>query len=67
VWVSAVLNPAGHPARVLEALRARRFILLVSQPMLDELRDVLRRPCLTRKYGTTAADVHQLLKPACPR
>jgi uncharacterized protein len=61
VWVSAVLNPAGHPARVLEALRARRFILLVSQPMLDELRDVLRRPRLTRKYGITAADVHEVI------
>jgi putative PIN family toxin of toxin-antitoxin system len=60
VWVSALLNPAGYPARVLAALRARRFILVVSQAMLDELRDVLLRPRLTRKYGITEADADEL-------
>ena len=61
VWVSALLNPPGYPARVLVALRARRFILVVSRAMLDELRDVLLRPHLTRKYGITEADVDELI------
>src|SRR5579875_153653 len=62
VWVSALLSTAGYPARILAALRARQFILLVSQPMLDELRDVLSRPRLVRKYGITEADADELIE-----
>lgn len=45
---------------VLAALRARRFTLVVSQPLLDELHEVLLRPRLVCKYGIMAADVDEL-------
>ncbi len=62
VWVSALLNRAGAPARVRSALATGHFTLLVSAPLLDELGEVLMRPRLARKYGITAADVTELLR-----
>lgn len=50
VWISALLNPTGHPARVIEAWRTGRFTVLTSPGLLDELADVLSRPRLQRKY-----------------
>jgi putative PIN family toxin of toxin-antitoxin system len=44
VLVSALNNPQGAPARVLDAWRAERFQLLVSVAILDELGRVLRYP-----------------------
>jgi uncharacterized protein len=55
VWVSALLNPAGAPARVLAALEARRFILVLSEPLLIELAEVLARPRIVRRYHITQA------------
>jgi putative PIN family toxin of toxin-antitoxin system len=57
VWVSALLNPRGYPSRVLEALRSYLFELVLSDPMLDELFDVLTRPRLTKKYGLQLQDI----------
>jgi putative PIN family toxin of toxin-antitoxin system len=50
VWVSAVLNPAGFPGRVLSAFEERQFTLITSEYLLDELRRVLARPRLVRKH-----------------
>ncbi|GEM_PF-119789 len=55
VWVSALLNPAGPPARVLAALEAGKFSLIASELLLTELREVLARPRLARKYHSTSA------------
>jgi putative PIN family toxin of toxin-antitoxin system len=49
--VSGVLTPSGPPGRVLAALRERRFMLVTSEPMLDELLEVLSRARLARRYG----------------
>ena len=56
VLVSAFLNPGGFPARVLAAAQRRRFTLVTSAPLLEELREVLSRPRLTRARNTTPAD-----------
>ena len=50
VWVSALLNPMGHPALVLEAFRNRRFVAILSPPLIEELIDVLSRPRIVEKY-----------------
>jgi hypothetical protein len=57
VWVSALINPSGHPARVLEALKIGKFALILSEPLVDELLDVLSRPRLVKKYGLELLDV----------
>jgi hypothetical protein len=53
VLVSALITPAGAPARLLHELRAGAFELIVSLRLLDELRDVLARDKL-RRYVTPA-------------
>ena len=60
VWVSALLNPHGFPARVLEALKAEQFTLILSEPLLEELLDVLSRPRLVKKYHLEPRDIAEL-------
>ncbi len=44
VWVSAVINPFGVPARLVEAVTTGKLVAVVSQHLLDELTAVLIRP-----------------------
>jgi putative PIN family toxin of toxin-antitoxin system len=60
VWVSALLNPHGFPARVLEALKTNRFAPILSEPLLEELLDVLSRPRLLKKYRLEPRDIAEL-------
>ncbi|MDZ7290172.1 MAG: putative toxin-antitoxin system toxin component, PIN family [candidate division KSB1 bacterium] len=60
VWVSALLNPHGFPARVLEALETDQFEPILSEPLLEELLDVLSRPRLIKKYHLEPYDIAEL-------
>ena len=60
VWVSGLINRNGMPARVLDAYRDLRFTVVTSDPLLEELVEVLRRPKIARKYGVTDEDVQAL-------
>ena len=60
VWVSGLINRNGMPARVLHAYRDLRFTVVTSEPLLEELMQVLRRPKIVRKYGVTDEDVQAL-------
>jgi uncharacterized protein len=51
VWVSAFLNTTGFPAQVLKAYAEGRFTLVMSEPLLEELADVLSRPRIARRHG----------------
>ncbi|WP_264077921.1 putative toxin-antitoxin system toxin component, PIN family [Mycobacterium marseillense] len=48
VWVSAVINPYGTPARVVEAVADGAITAVVTQHLLDELAAVLIRPKFRR-------------------
>lgn len=61
VWVSALINPAGFPARVLAAFLAGRFTLILSEPLLAELAATLAKPRITRKYRIAPAPITSLL------
>lgn len=50
VLVSATLVEHGFSARVLDAARNRRIILVVSPHLLREYRRVIQRPHITKKY-----------------
>jgi len=41
VWVSALLNPTGYPARLRKAFEQRIFEVVASEPTLQEIADVL--------------------------
>jgi putative PIN family toxin of toxin-antitoxin system len=62
VWVSALINPHGHPARLKDAWLDGRFQAVVSVALLDELADVLARPRIRDKYGLSEDDIAEFLR-----
>lgn len=50
VWVSSLLNPRGFPAHLLKAFLEGRFTPVISEALLEELRNVLSRPRLLRSF-----------------
>lgn len=62
VWVSALLNPHGRPARLKDAWLAGRFQVVVSIPLLEEIADVLTRPRIQSKYGLSTEEIVQFLR-----
>lgn len=61
IWVSALLNPFGFPAKLRKSFEDGVFLAVISEPMLAELADVLSRPRIKSKYGITDADIEELL------
>lgn len=61
IWVSAILNPIGYPARLRKSFEEGDFLVIISEPMIDELVDVLYRPRIKNKYGITEADIRELI------
>ncbi len=57
VLVSAVLNPAGTPARVIAAIQQGKLEPLLSRAIRDEYREVLSRP----RFGFPPALVADML------
>jgi putative PIN family toxin of toxin-antitoxin system len=62
VLVSALINPRGTPAKVLSLWRDHRFVLLISESILDEVGRVLAQPRLQRRYGLSPSRVTRLLR-----
>lgn len=61
VFVSSLLVKAGLPSQVLDAWRARRYLLVVSPAIIAEVQATLRYPRIRRKYGITDQDVAELV------
>lgn len=61
VPVSAVINPAGFPARILAALAAGQFTMVTSEPLLEELEIKLCLPRIRRRTGLTPEQVADLI------
>jgi uncharacterized protein len=57
VWISAFINAAGAPARVLDAFLVEQFTPVVSDALLEEIRDMLHRPRIRRRWRLRADDV----------
>lgn len=53
VLVSALCLPQSLPAQLLRRWLARQFVLLLSESILAELRDVLARPKIVRRFAMT--------------
>jgi putative PIN family toxin of toxin-antitoxin system len=51
VWVRAFLRPTGSSGTVRTRLLEGQFECLTSDPLLNELAEVLRRPKFERKHG----------------
>jgi putative PIN family toxin of toxin-antitoxin system len=61
LWVSAILTRRGNPGRVLDAFMEGRFTLVTSEPLLEELAEVLDRPRIARHSRFTRAEVRELI------
>lgn len=61
ILIRSILNPNGPTGRILEGLKIGRFQLLYSEPLLEELADVLGRPRFRNKYRVSADDVSDIL------
>src|SRR5690348_18171966 len=51
VFVSGLIDPKGFPAAILRALRSKRFTLVSSPPINEEIMEVLNRPYIRDRYG----------------
>jgi len=51
IFVSGFINPHGFPAAIFRALRTKRFSLVSSPPVNEEIVEVLNRPRIRDRYG----------------
>lgn len=61
IWISSLLNPTGFPAKLRTAFQQGIFVVIVSEPILREIADVLSRPRIRDKCGVTEADIKELI------
>jgi hypothetical protein len=62
IWVSALLNKDGLPARVVQAWRDDAIDLVTALPLLEEIGEVLRRPRIKKKYRIEDEEIVQYLE-----
>lgn len=60
--VSALICPQGHPAQIMQAWRQGKIELVLSRDILDELDNVLHRPCIKNKYHLSHTDIADFLR-----
>lgn len=61
VWISAFLNPAGYPAKIVGAWLEHKIEIIVSIPLLKEISDVLQRPRIQSKYRYSNEEIAKYL------
>lgn len=61
IWVSALINPHGYPAKLKDAWLNKKFRVVMSIPLLKEISEVLHRPRIKNKYKLTNAHIEQFL------
>jgi len=61
VWVSALINPYGYPAKLKDAWLNDKFQIVISLPLLKEITDVLQRPRIKDKYQLKSAHIRKFI------
>lgn len=61
VIVSSILSRKGAPFEILNAWRERRFLLLISPAIIEEVGAVLRYPRILKKYPLGDKEIEQLI------
>ena len=51
IFVLGLISPQGPPAAILRALRSKRFTLVSSSSINEEIIEVLNRPSIGDRYG----------------
>src|SRR4030042_4619859 len=61
VLVSGIISPKSSPAKIINLWQNQAFILVVSKPILQELRQVLSYPKIARTYHLDKEKIDELL------
>jgi hypothetical protein len=61
IIVSGTIQKAGHSAAILDAWRDGQFLLIVSEALLEEVRDVLHRSHIKKKYRLADEEIEKVL------
>ena len=61
VFASSLLNKTGAPARLLGAWQSGDYLLVISPPIIAEIKGVLELPRIREKYALTDNDISRLL------
>lgn len=61
VYVSAAILSRGLPFEILEAWRRREFVLVTSEPIIEEIERVLHYPRIRDRYAVSQEDVARLI------
>jgi putative PIN family toxin of toxin-antitoxin system len=62
ILVSAFINPKSKPAKLLAHWKKRNFDLVISDILLDEFSEVIRRPKIKEKYKISDKEIKELEK-----
>lgn len=62
VLVSALLTRDGPPAWVLQAVHDGHLVLVLSEPLLEDLREVLRYPKIRKRLDAHSIDVTRFIE-----
>lgn len=62
VYVSGTILARGTPFDILEAWRQQAYILLISEPIIDEIERVLRYPRIRDSYMVSEGDIERLIE-----
>ena len=61
IFVSSVIRKGNLPNRLLSLWREGRFVLILSQTIIDEIQKVLSRPKMRRKHGYPVSEITNLI------
>src|SRR5437867_575895 len=59
ILVSAAISPRGNPAKVVDALYADAFDLVISESILEEIGRVFRYPKIRRRHGLSEMEIQE--------
>jgi putative PIN family toxin of toxin-antitoxin system len=62
IWVSGVLSRTSAPARLVAHFLNGRFTLITSEPLLEELVDVLARPHIALRSRLSRSEIRDLIQ-----
>jgi hypothetical protein len=62
IFVSALINPNGPPAQIIDAWLKSKFSAVISIPLLREIAEVLDAPRIKSKYGLSDAEITKFLQ-----
>jgi len=61
IFIRSILSPKGLGAKIVDLWKLKKFVLLLSYDLLDEIADVLLNPKLMLKYNYSFKDVESLI------